>query len=121
MNPENEGSIDEQKKEMIEQLAKGLEILKMYDDRIPDKDVSAGPWKVRHAWFQNIVFDIGKMKRMQRQGLIEISSPLLFDINEFITHVKSFEFKERNTTEDDILMADKIIDEILEELQKYLD
>ncbi|MFA6160805.1 MAG: hypothetical protein WC766_01360 [Patescibacteria group bacterium] len=121
MNPEKFQSIDVGQNEAVKKTLANLEKSRnAWSNHIPAIDISTGHFKVRHVWFQNILFDIADAEKLHEQGVIEISPQLQLRIEQFIKHVDTDEFKNRMTTKEDMDAGDSILDELIEILKSKI-
>lgn len=80
-----------------------------YDDEVPDVIVHSGPFKVRRAWWQNLVLDL-------ESGLQHgtVSANLAEEAKGLIDYCGSEEFKNKKlTSAGDIQRANSLLDRIL--------
>ena len=80
-----------------------------YDGEVPDVVVHSGPFKVRRAFWQSLVFDL-------EDGLQNgtISKELANEARDLMGHITSEEFRSRPlTAPEDIQRADNLLDRIL--------
>ncbi len=80
-----------------------------------DKDKN---YKARDAWFQLVSFQLYKLTEANKKRLIDLSPKIISNIKIFEEKFENQEFSLRDTTEEDINLANKIIDEILAELEQ---
>lgn len=88
-----------------------------YSDAIPKDDMSAGPFKVRHAWFQSLLLDIGEVLELHENHMITLSPDLVETLDRFTQYITSDIFKARPTTPEDLSSANTVLDQIINQLK----
>ena len=108
----------------IKGLIKELEELRMWKEETPEDlksgDVADNKWKVRHNWFQAILFALNYFERTLPDIYREIEDPLKSDIEQFKRMCKNPEFPNRLTNRDEIDLGNSTIEEAIEILNKTL-
>ncbi|MFH0873962.1 MAG: hypothetical protein V1846_03980 [Candidatus Komeilibacteria bacterium] len=118
MEPKIDGLPENYERDRLSDVVSRLTKLRDgYSNVIPNTDVSAGPSKVRHAWFQSLLLDIGEVLKLHENQTITIPPDLLETINGFTQHITSDDFKARPTTQEDIGSANAVLDKIIDQLK----